>query len=494
MSSYKERVSLSSTAYKFAKFIHDEENEVAISDLKRLAAFYPNATCDFYGTPSSVLCIYKTGAVWPVRTGPESQRIIREARGTRFSELLIWIGVKPGSLEYNVANYAADAVTYFLDTAGFTDFEIGFRESIMTRSVSGPKMLSFEPFTNSVPEFRKPFTPTLGLGIAPFKTPHFEGTGTIYICESRDSDHIFLVTCAHVARPPPVFPSNKGLVRKTKSHPREHVIALGNSGYSTTLRSMMGTIGDLAWSMKDWQNDLRRLGDPKEGEDKKIPGGGMSTWACEVAHIGPKPVGVGVEPHHHRRNWALIELYNDKFYWDSFKGDKATRSTSLTYSPAGGSFSPLDYRKLMFPRPEDQANYEYPEDGLLQVYGVVPFQEIYNPQHLDANGEQCLLVVKNGLMTGTTTGRVTGMESFTRTYKEHGISETLPYGNLNGPFSAPGDSGSLVLDRNGRILGILTGGADTTNETDVTYLTHWLYIEEDIRKYFPDFFLYEVAE
>lgn len=156
----------------------------------------------------------------------------------------------------------------------------------------------------------------------------------------------------------------------------------------------------------------------------------------------------------------------------------------------------------MFPHPEDQANYEYPEDGLLQAFGVVQPDEIHNPQQLDSNGEPCLLVVKNGLTTGTTIGRVTGMDSFTRVYKEYDIDQTstsraiavLPYGNTNGPFSAPGDSGSIVLDRNGRILGMLTGGAGTTNRTDVTYLTPYWFIEKEIKKHFPKSFLYDVVQ
>ncbi|KAJ3821991.1 hypothetical protein F5880DRAFT_1578098 [Lentinula raphanica] len=49
----------------------------------RLSAFYPNAAYDFYGTPSSPLCVYKSGDPWPVRTGLEAQRIIREARLVR---------------------------------------------------------------------------------------------------------------------------------------------------------------------------------------------------------------------------------------------------------------------------------------------------------------------------------------------------------------------------------------------------------------------------
>jgi hypothetical protein len=204
----------SPTAYKLAELSLGDDKEAVMSDMERLSVFYANAGYDFYGTPSSALCVYKNGDAWPVHTGPESQRIIREARGVHghpmqatwrelgqrvytlldnmnvpwtsmdpvafaeagektFSSLLIWIGVEPKSLAYELANTAAEAVTNLLTQAGFSGFEVSFRESVVTRSVAGPKMLSFDPFNDSVPEFRKPFAPTLGLSIAPFKTPHY---------------------------------------------------------------------------------------------------------------------------------------------------------------------------------------------------------------------------------------------------------------------------------------------------------------------------------
>lgn len=151
----------------------------------------------------------------------------------------------------------------------------------------------------------------------------------------------------------------------------------------------------------------------------------------------------------------------------------------------------------MFSRPEDQRDYAYPEDGLLQAQGIIQPEEIHCPTHLDENQEECLLVVKHGLSTGTTIGRVSGMESFTRRFNADGIKETsmeiavLPYGNTDGPFSAPGDSGSIVLDRRGRILGMLNGGAGSTDRTDITYVTPYWYLEAEIKKYFPESFLYE---
>jgi len=154
----------------------------------------------------------------------------------------------------------------------------------------------------------------------------------------------------------------------------------------------------------------------------------------------------------------------------------------------------------MFPQPSDRANYQYPPDGLLQAYGVVKDDEIRNPQYFDANGEKCLLVVKNGLTTGTTIGRTNGLESFTRIYDEYGIKQTsieiavLPYDKTHGKFSDLGDSGSIVLARDGRIVGILTGGAGPTNETDITYLTPYWWIEQQIKSKYPGCFLFDVHE
>jgi hypothetical protein len=60
-----------------------------------------------------------------------------------------------------------------------------------------------------------------------------------------------------------------------------------------------------------------------------------------------------------------------------------------------------------------------------------------------------------------------------------------PYSNKDGAFSAPGDSGAIVVDRNGRVVGLLVTGAGAVEETDVTYLTPYWWIEEQMRKVFP---------
>lgn len=153
----------------------------------------------------------------------------------------------------------------------------------------------------------------------------------------------------------------------------------------------------------------------------------------------------------------------------------------------------------MYPHPVDRANYKYPQDGL-QAYGVVQDDEMRNPEHIDVHGEKCFLVVKNGLATGTTVSRTNGLESFTRTYDDYGIKQAsieiavLPYDKPRIMFSDRGDSGSIVLARDGRIVGTLTGGAGPADEIDITYLTPYWGVEKEIKAKYPGSFLYQVVQ
>jgi len=184
----------------------------------RLSDKYAHAYSDFYGT--GVACVYKSGPSWLIRKGPEAQGIVREVRPvyghaigstwlstgqliyesldskgvtwtsidplayanegepTPFCSFIVSIGVKPQSLLYDDAVAAADGVKGILAEAGFPDIEVAFVESTVTRSVAaGPKLLSFDPKLDDVLELRKPFSPILGLSIAPLTYPYFQGTG-----------------------------------------------------------------------------------------------------------------------------------------------------------------------------------------------------------------------------------------------------------------------------------------------------------------------------
>lgn len=144
----------------------------------------------------------------------------------------------------------------------------------------------------------------------------------------------------------------------------------------------------------------------------------------------------------------------------------------------------------MFPKVNDRRDYHIPEDMLLQLQGFVPENDFRRPPHLDVNGVKTLLAVKEGRSTQTTFGRVNSLESITRSYPEYGISrDALEYIVLgydtktakNDKFCDPGDSGSIVADRTGRVIGLLTGGGGTTDSTDKTYLTPFYALLPEIQ-------------
>jgi hypothetical protein len=265
--------------------------------------------------------------------------------------------VIPHSLLYEDAVAAAAIVKEILTEASFPDIEVAFVESLVTRS-AGPKLLSFNPLLDDIPELRKPFTPTLGLAIAPSKYPYYEGTAALYFRLSEDDNRIVVLTCAHVARPPPVY-ANTGLTEDSRH--REEIVALGTMAYNNAIKAMMTAIGNRVQSIEAWNRSLQRLGDPVEGEDRKVTErrntllGLVETATNEIQEVNAlhsevtknfttleqRTIGrvlhsekteVSVEPHGFTKDWALIELYEDKIDWTTFKGNKVFVGTSFSVS------------------------------------------------------------------------------------------------------------------------------------------------------------------
>jgi hypothetical protein len=131
----------------------------------------------------------------------------------------------------------------------------------------------------------------------------------------------------------------------------------------------------------------------------------------------------------------------------------------------------------MHPQTDTQSGFEYPYDRLLPLQGIISEDSMRHPDTVDHDGEACLYVVKDGLTTGVTIGRATGIFSHVREYYYNQTSQTsiewtiLPYDNDSGVFSADGDSGSVIVDSRGRYGGLLTGGAGRGLSFDVTYAT-----------------------
>ena len=356
---------------------------------------YPGAFSDFYGLPTNPLCIYRTGDEWPVPQGPEAQRVPREARPVfdhplqdvwpklhievyefldsvgviwstidpvRFAEegkkeaspIYLWIGVVPRSLSFEDAQAAAVGCKKILASADFPHIEIAFRESLYIRS-SGPRLLEHDPSEDPIADIRYPFTPSLGIQIALKDTPHYEGTGALYLCESSQSKRVFLLTARHVALPPPIY-SNQLYSRKAPSQHRIDVVVLGSKAYTDALEGMMRNIEREFTYIEIYERELDHLGEAVEGEKARrtrareeyqtklararqtisdlndFHGDIAKYWSTPSQRVlgyvlHAPPISLATGPKQLTEDWALIDLDLDKIDWDTFKGNVVYLST-----------------------------------------------------------------------------------------------------------------------------------------------------------------------
>ncbi|KAJ3766259.1 hypothetical protein FB446DRAFT_758532 [Lentinula raphanica] len=504
-----------------------------LADAERLSASYPNAAHDFFfGTPNNPLCVYKSGDPWPTNTGQDSLRIIREIRPVAhdhpirskwsddivmkvcdlldernvqwtsvdpvafaevgketFCPFLIWIGVKPTSLSYEDARTAAEAVTSFLTGSGLDAIEIGFRESIVTR-LSGPKLTSY--FSDSAGgggtdlaklASCKPLTAILGLSISVPKESndrHYGGTGALYLLESKEKDDMYLLTCSHVVR-------KKSDDQKFAHEVQKKVFAPSRKVYKEVIKSVREKILEGSCHLDAVQSNT----DP-ENLTEMVNDLFACKWQSERHVIGKVAYAppVNADNDHWNEDWALIKLDNNKFDLTTFKGNQI-------FVDKG----PSDYTKLMYPNDNDQESLVCPEEGLLPAAKVVSKEEISNPQHLDMHGEKCWFVLKNGIRTGTTYGTSSGMVSVIQRSRdgESVRSKSIAVSSSNNgltarAFADKGDSGSIILTRDGGILGLLTSKSrNGPGKPVLTYFTPFWFIMERIRKVYPNCCLYEAA-
>ncbi|KAG8983866.1 hypothetical protein FRB90_005682 [Tulasnella sp. 427] len=119
----------------------------------------------------------------------------------------------------------------------------------------------------------------------------------------------------------------------------------------------------------------------------------------------------------------------------------------------------------MYPDADTRAKFKYPLGGLMQLQHIVTHDQLLHPTMLDATGEECIIVIKNGAATGLKFGRTTGIESFLREYKGDAIHSTS------------------------REIAVYPRGL-WADFTDVTYVSAYAFLEERIKKVFPHSYLF----
>lgn len=151
---------------------------------------------------------------------------------------------------------------------------------------------------------------------------------------------------------------------------------------------------------------------------------------------------------------------------------------------------------MRYDRIDVPSEFEYPEEGLLPVQGMLSAADINNPNSKNLEGERIRRVIKRGFTANTTVGTLSRFMSHSRKYFATGNLDSvevaiLPHDNDSVAFSRGGDSGALIVDALGRFVALLTGGTNKgTDSSDITFATLMEWVWDHIKDKFPGANLY----
>ena len=131
--------------------------------------------------------------------------------------------------------------------------------------------------------------------------------------------------------------------------------------------------------------------------------------------------------------------------------------------------------------------FKFPANGQLRINGCVRREDLTSPDTYDSNGQPCIVVMKDGATSDLTVGRCAGLEAYI--CDDLGVESIelaiYDYDKQSGPFSAKGDSGSLVFDGQGRMVGILHSALSNSGSNHVAYATPAWWAIEQLKLQYP---------
>jgi hypothetical protein len=274
-------------------------------------------------------------------------RMVRDA--AVLGPVVLWIGVLPDSLDSDDAFNSANGLLELLKRHGITDIDIEYRESVYRRSV-GPPLLESVLNLDSTVDFVGPLTAALGLPIAGWTTPHFQGTMGFYLAEGGESKDILAVTARHVLFP---HEANTDYARTNNSTRRKDVLLMGTKAFENLLTSIKIRIGEHGTMVELYEAQIKKLEEKAAGDDEEdvrkaekvltktkrsleetteeidelqeLHERTKKDWSKPtqriIGHVVYSPaITVGTAPHGFTRDYAVVKLDKEKFR-KSFKGN-----------------------------------------------------------------------------------------------------------------------------------------------------------------------------
>ncbi|KAI0303027.1 hypothetical protein BC826DRAFT_1137981 [Russula brevipes] len=418
--------------------------------------------------------------------------------------VVIWISVYPHSTSADTAHEVSQVILRLLTDNGIDGVDVEWSEGVTSSK------------RNATAHVRRHLTTALSIPIAATEMAEKDGQGTggFYFHEnlSKDgnpSDKVLTVTNHHVLCE---FDDKKYDFRADSS-PRQEVRVCGSRRFQQGLDEIKAEIVNHGNDASACTEEIAELevnmasGDGDEDDAKHLEKArreldkhkeaifGLeelykeinASWgdiACRnigVLEYSP-PISVDVDNERYTQDWATIRLDSARFR-PNFKGN---------IIDLGAKISASEFKRLTHPRIDTGPMVGFPSNGLLRIRGFVTKEQLANPESLDINGEPCLVALKDGCVSDLTFGRYAGLESFL--CDDNGVRSVslalYNYDKQSKPFSSKGDSGSLVVNGTGEMVGLIHSGESRTGTssmaTYVTYVTPAWRLCEWIMEVYPN--------
>jgi len=142
---------------------------------------------------------------------------------------------------------------------------------------------------------------------------------------------------------------------------------------------------------------------------------------------------------------------------------------------------------MFYPQSTGRTVFEFPTNRQLRINGYLTRELLSVPECFDGNNKPCVIVMKDGNATGLTVGRYAGLEAYL--CDELGVESIelaiYNYDRRSGPFSDKGNSGSLIFNGEGRMVGILHSGMQKGSDSHITFATPAWWAIEQLKLEYP---------
>ncbi|KAG8941346.1 hypothetical protein FRC04_004592 [Tulasnella sp. 424] len=393
------------------------------------------------------------------------------------SPIVIWIGVYASFFSLDIAKKVSEDILALLVKNGVNGAVVEWREAAPSK-LAGPPLMRVVGNSDATAHVRRIFTPALNMPLATREKEDDDAQGslTLYFHEGKDkhgnaSDKVLGVSNCHVLRKN----TTVDYVFRGSGGPKQEIV-------------------DLKEKKDQDEEDEKELSQHEEDLRKQQEAiARLNTFYNEVKNhwsdIGSRNIG-----HVCYAKAISVDVGGGTCYtedWAAFEVDEAKVKPQFggTFVDLGTAITPEVVTAKFYPQSGGMTSFKYPTGRKLKIRGTIDRELLAKPDMYDSDGQPCIIVGKDGTKTGITFGRYAGLESFL--CDELGV-ESRELGIYNwdknsGVFSDKGDSGALIWDGLGRMLGQLhsgqfKGGSTTSH---VTYATPGWWLLERIKAEFP---------